>query len=156
VATHGELNCVLIYTANKIPPPPYSLSNVSPFAYSSSSPPPPPFITFSSCIYFSFIFIVLVFFPVPCCSDNEVDHSEIQQSSSLNRGSRVRFPAAAGNFLLHNRPPSLLSNGYQGLFPWGVKRPGREADHSPPSSTEVNVWRYTPTSPIHIHGVVLS
>jgi hypothetical protein len=34
-------------------------------------------------------------------------------------------------------PPSLLSNGYQGLFPWGVKRPGREADHSPPSSAEV-------------------
>jgi hypothetical protein len=32
--------------------------------------------------------------------------------------------------------PSLLSNGYQGLFP-GVKRPGREADHSPPSSVEV-------------------
>jgi hypothetical protein len=33
--------------------------------------------------------------------------------------------------------PSLLSNGYQGLFPLGVKRPGREADHSPPSSAEV-------------------
>jgi hypothetical protein len=26
----------------------------------------------------------------------------------------------------------------------GVKRPGREADHSPPSSAEVkNAWRYT-------------
>jgi hypothetical protein len=31
-------------------------------------------------------------------------------------------------------PPNLLSNGYRGLFPWGVKRPGREADHSPPAS----------------------
>jgi hypothetical protein len=29
-------------------------------------------------------------------------------------------------------PPNLLSNGYRGtLFP-GVKRPGRETDHSPP------------------------
>jgi hypothetical protein len=33
-------------------------------------------------------------------------------------------------------PRSLLSDGYQGLFP-GVTRPGREADHSPPSSAEV-------------------
>jgi hypothetical protein len=30
----------------------------------------------------------------------------------------------------------------------GVKRPGREADHSPPSNAEVkNTWRYTYTSP---------
>jgi len=37
--------------------------------------------------------------------------------------------------------PSLLSSGYQGLFPWGVKRPRREADHSPPSNAEgKNVW----------------
>jgi hypothetical protein len=33
-------------------------------------------------------------------------------------------------------PPSLLYNEYQGFFPSGVKRPGREADHSPPSSAE--------------------
>jgi len=39
---------------------------------------------------------------------------------------RVRFPAGAGKFSLHHRvqngsgaPLSLLSNGYQGLFPWG-------------------------------------
>jgi hypothetical protein len=33
--------------------------------------------------------------------------------------------------------------GAGGSFP-GVKRPGREADHSPQSSAEVkNAWRYT-------------
>jgi len=38
-------------------------------------------------------------------------------------------------------PLSLLSNGYQGLFPWG-----REDNHSPPSSAEVkNAWSYTST-----------
>jgi hypothetical protein len=31
-------------------------------------------------------------------------------------------------------PPRLLYNGYRGVFRLGVKRPGREADHSPPSS----------------------
>jgi hypothetical protein len=33
-------------------------------------------------------------------------------------------------------PPSLLYNGYR-VFPWGKLRPGRTADHSPPSSAEV-------------------
>jgi hypothetical protein len=38
----------------------------------------------------------------------------------------------------------------------GVKRPGREADHSPTSSAEVkNSWSYTSTPPIHLHGMVL-
>jgi hypothetical protein len=37
-----------------------------------------------------------------------------------------------------------------------VKQPGREADHSPPSSSEFkNAWSYTST-PIRLHGVVLS
>jgi len=53
------------------------------------------------------------------------------------------------------------------LFP-GVKRPEREADHSPPSSTKVkNAWSYTSTHPyvcmtwclakyrIRLHGAVL-
>ena len=33
-------------------------------------------------------------------------------------------------------PPSLLYNGYR-VFPGGKVRPGRAADHSPPSSAEV-------------------
>jgi hypothetical protein len=51
----------------------------------------------------------------------------------------------------------LLSSGYQGLFPWGLKRPGREADHSPPSRAEVKEWvELYLHSPICLHGVVLS
>jgi hypothetical protein len=59
------------------------------------------------------------------------------------RGSRVRFPARAGNFSLHYS----VQNGsgtHPASYPMGtgavslkVKRPGREADHSPPSSAEV-------------------
>jgi hypothetical protein len=49
----------------------------------------------------------------------------------------------AENFSLHHRVqngsgahPSSYPMGTGGSFP-GVKRPGREADHSPPSSAEV-------------------
>jgi hypothetical protein len=42
-------------------------------------------------------------------------------------------------------PPRLLSNEYRGSFP-RLKRQGREADHSPPSSAEVKkTWIYTST-----------
>ena len=35
------------------------------------------------------------------------------------------------------------------VVPSGVKRPGIEADHSPPSSVEVeNEWSYAPASPL--------
>jgi len=38
----------------------------------------------------------------------------------------------------------------------GVKRPRREADHSPPSNAEVkNSWNYTST-PIRLHGMLLN
>jgi hypothetical protein len=44
-----------------------------------------------------------------------------------------------------------------GTVSLGVKRTGREADHSPPSSDEVkNAWSYTCTLPMHLRGVVLS
>jgi len=46
--------------------------------------------------------------------------------------------------------------GTRGSFPW-VKRPGREADHSFPSSAKVrDAWSYTCTPPICLHDVVLS
>jgi hypothetical protein len=50
-----------------------------------------------------------------------------------DRAIGVRSPAGAKDF-----SSSLLYNGYWGSFPRGVKaRPGRDADHSPPSSAEV-------------------
>jgi hypothetical protein len=52
---------------------------------------------------------------------------------------------------------SLLFGGYPRLFFLVIKQPGREADHSPPSSAEVkNMWIYTSNPSISLHGVVLS
>jgi hypothetical protein len=75
----------------------------------------------------------------------------------------VRFPAEAGNFLLDtvSRPILGPAQPTTQWVPWclslGVKRPGREADHSPPSSTEarecVELYLH---SPIRLNGVVLS
>jgi hypothetical protein len=74
-----------------------------------------------------------------------------------NRGSRVQFPAGAGNFSLHHRVqngsgahPASYSMGNRALS-LGVKRPGREADHSPPSSGEVKecveLYLHSPNTP---------
>jgi hypothetical protein len=63
-----------------------------------------------------------------------------------DRGSRVRFPAGAGNFSLHHcttasrtflGPTQLPIQGVPRALPLGVKQPGREADYSPPSRAEV-------------------
>jgi hypothetical protein len=43
-----------------------------------------------------------------------------------------------------------------GALSLGIKRPGRETDHSPPSSAEVKECNYTYTPPIRLHGTVLS
>jgi len=63
-----------------------------------------------------------------------------------------RWDTAVGLELLRN-----LINENQPPIQWvrGVKRPGREADHSPPSTAKLkNVWRYTSTPPRRLHGVV--
>jgi hypothetical protein len=61
-----------------------------------------------------------------------------------DRGSRVQFPAGAENFSLHHRVQDG-SGAHPASYPMctsgsfrGVKRPGREADDSPPSSAEIN------------------
>jgi hypothetical protein len=59
-----------------------------------------------------------------------------------DRGVRVRVPVGSRIFSSPRRPDRLWVNptsypmGTGGSFP-GVKRPGREADHSPPASAEV-------------------
>jgi hypothetical protein len=74
-----------------------------------------------------------------------------------DRGSRVRLPAGAGNFSLHHR----IQNGsgaHSASYPMGtrgsilgVKRPGCEADHSPPSSAgvkeRVELYLHSPNMP---------
>jgi hypothetical protein len=71
-----------------------------------------------------------------------------------DRGAEVRIPIGATFFSFPCRPdrfwgpPSLLSIGYRGLLPRGVKRPWREADASLPISAEFkNTWFYTSTPP---------
>jgi hypothetical protein len=50
-------------------------------------------------------------------------------------------------------PTHLLLNGYRGTF-LGVKRPGREFNHSPPSTAEVNNdCYYISAYPVCLHGV---
>jgi len=75
----------------------------------------------------------------------------------------VRFPAGAGIFFPRHRVQTSFGThsayclmGTGGSLP-GIKRPGREADHSPPSSSEVkNVCKYTCTPRLRLHGVVLN
>jgi hypothetical protein len=67
-------------------------------------------------------------------------------NSMDDSGSRIRFPPGAGNFSLHHRVQNG-SGAHQPPIQWvrgtlslGVKRPGREADQSSPSSAEVKEW----------------
>jgi len=75
---------------------------------------------------------------------------------------RVRVPAGAGNFSLHRIQTGPVPTQHPiqwltGDLSLGVKRSGREADHSPPFSADVkNAWSYTSTPPIRLNGVVLS
>jgi hypothetical protein len=71
-----------------------------------------------------------------------------------NRGVGVRVPVGSRIFSSPRRPdehwgpPSLLSNEYRSLFPRGIKRPGREADNSPPITAEVKkMWTSISTLP---------
>jgi len=68
----------------------------------------------------------------------------------------------AGNFSLHHRVqngsgdhPASYPMG-TGALCLGVKRPGHEADHSPPSNAKVkNGCSFIYTAPIRLHDVVL-
>jgi hypothetical protein len=75
----------------------------------------------------------------------------------------VRVPVEAGNYSSHHRVQTGTRNHLASYpicargFSLEVKRPGREADDSPPSSAELtNVWSYISTLPLCLHGVVFS
>jgi hypothetical protein len=56
----------------------------------------------------------------------------------------VRLPAEAENCSLHHRVQTVSGIHSATYLSLGVKRPGCEADYSPPSSAEVkNAWSYT-------------
>jgi hypothetical protein len=64
------------------------------------------------------------------------------------------FATASRLDLWPTQPPTQWVAG--ALSP-GVKQTGCEADHSPPSSSEVkNAWSYTATHRIRLHSVVLN
>jgi hypothetical protein len=76
---------------------------------------------------------------------------------------RSSSPGEVKNFLFSmSSRPALGST--QAPIQWvpgalspGVKRPGREDDHSPPASAEVNkMWIYTPTPPHAFSDTVLN
>jgi hypothetical protein len=64
------------------------------------------------------------------------------------------FTIASRPALEPTHPPIQWAPGSLSLE---VKRPLREAHHSPPSSAEVkNAWSYTSTPPIRLHEEMLS
>jgi hypothetical protein len=70
------------------------------------------------------------------------------------------FRQRPGIFLLTTKfGPALgpTQSWVPGALSLWVKGPGRGADHSPPSSAEVeNAWSYTSTPPICLHGVMFN
>jgi hypothetical protein len=72
--------------------------------------------------------------PLPLVSDYGLDDRAIE----------VRSPAGAKDFSCSfcvqtgsGARPASCTMGTGGPFPGGIARPGRDADHSPPSSAEV-------------------
>jgi hypothetical protein len=74
-----------------------------------------------------------------------------------DRGSSVRFPAGLGIFLFTTASRTVLGptqppiQWVPGDLSLGVKRPGREAGHTPPSSAEVKecveLYLHSPNTP---------
>jgi hypothetical protein len=117
----------------------------------------------NSVLYTTFIFLLFLWL-ASCCAYtmNMFNFYRQRRNSSVgiasiywldDWGIGVRVPVISRIFSYPRRPdrlwgpPNLLSNGYRGavLSP-RVKRQGREADHSPPTSAEVKkMWIYTYT-----------
>jgi hypothetical protein len=77
---------------------------------------------------------------------NGIQNSQLRYGLE-DRGSRVRFREGAGNVSLHYRVQNG-SGAHPASYPMGtgVLSLGGKADHSSPSSAEVeNAWSYTST-----------
>jgi hypothetical protein len=73
----------------------------------------------------------------------------------------VRIPVEAGNSLLHriqtgSEAHSAFCSKCTGGFSLAVKRPGREAEHLPPSSAESRKRGVTDPPAIRLRGMLLS
>jgi hypothetical protein len=86
-----------------------------------------------------------------------------ESSWEANSESVRKFPTFYGTrifitvFIRARNLVNTFSILLQEMLSLGVKRPEREADYSPPSSTEVTEWvELYFHSPIRLHGVVLS
>jgi hypothetical protein len=93
--------------------------------------------------------------PLPFGQESRDSSVGIELGYGLDdRGSRVRFLAGLGIFLFTTASRMALRSTQPpiqwvpGALSMGVKWPGGEADHSPPSSAEVkSAWNYTSTPP---------
>jgi hypothetical protein len=87
-------------------------------------------------------------------------HSGITPGYGLDdRGCESRQGLGIFLFTTESRPAlrPTRSSSQRGALSLGVRRSGREADHSPPSSVEFkNRWSYTFTPPLRLHDVVFS
>jgi hypothetical protein len=79
---------------------------------------------------------------------------------AMGWAAQVRFPAVTDySLILSVQTESGAHPAYPmgaGALSPGVKRPGRETDHSPPSNAEVKRWSYTSTPPYVIMGECLT
>jgi hypothetical protein len=86
------------------------------------------------------------------CSDDE--RAGVLFLTGWMKGFFFPFATASRLALSPTQPPIQR---ILGLFSLRIKRPGREADHSPPSTVKVkNAWSYTTVPSVGLDGVVLS
>jgi hypothetical protein len=86
---------------------------------------------------------------------HKVHKKEVTMDSKFKKKIPYRVTVRIFLFIAASRPVLGPTQTPIQWVSW-VKRPGREADHSLPSSAEVNEWSYTSTPSIRLHGVVLN
>jgi hypothetical protein len=97
----------------------------------------------SSSLFFVLCFYLPSFFPPFILFPSLRSGRPRGRSSSPGRVKNFLFSTSSRPALRSTQPPLRRVPG--ALFP-GVKRPGREVDHSPPTSAQVKMWIYTSTA----------